>query len=91
MLRKYFLKENGEFVVFGDPKQNIYHRELDSNGDIRLGFIRGEWNHELDKSMRFKTPSLAHLAMAFQERFYGKSETINLSDETQLMEASNST
>ena len=81
LLRKYFLKENGEFVVFGDPKQNIYHRELDSKGDIRLGFIRGEWNHELDKSMRFSNPALANLAMAFQQRFYGMSETINLSDE----------
>lgn len=81
LLRKYFLKENGEFVVFGDPKQNIYHRELDSNGDIRLGFIRGEWNHELDKSMRFSNPALADLAMAFQRRFYGMFEAINLSDE----------
>ena len=81
LLRKYFLKENGEFVVFGDPKQNIYHRDLDSNGDIRLGFIRGEWNHELDKSMRFINPALANLAMAFQKRFYGVSETINLSND----------
>lgn len=67
-------------MVFGDPKQNIYHRELDANGDIRLGFIRGEWNHELDKSMRFSNPSLADLAMAFQKCFYDSSEEINLSD-----------
>ena len=80
LLRKYFLRENGEFVVFGDPKQNIYHRELDANGDIRLGFIRGEWNHELDKSMRFSNPALANLAMAFQKCYYGSSEKINLSD-----------
>lgn len=80
LLRKYFLKEDGEFVVFGDPKQNIYHRDLDSNGDIRLGFIRGEWNHELDKSMRFLNPALANLAMEFQKRYYGYSEAINLTD-----------
>lgn len=80
LLRKYFLRVNGEFVVFGDPKQNIYHRKLDANGDIRLGFIRGEWNHELDKSMRFSNPALANLAMAFQKCYYGSSEKINLSD-----------
>lgn len=80
LLRKYFLKDNGEFVVFGDPKQNIYHRELDAKGDIRLGFIRGEWNHELDKSMRFSNPSLAALAMAFQKRFYDNLEEITLSN-----------
>ncbi|WP_294598560.1 UvrD-helicase domain-containing protein [uncultured Rikenella sp.] len=79
LLRKYFLKVNGEFVVFGDPKQNIYHRELDKQGDIRLEFISGKWNHELDKSMRFSNPALANLAMAFQQRFYGSSEVINLS------------
>lgn len=38
-----FLNENGEFVVFGDPKQNIYNREIDSNGDIRIGVIGGEF------------------------------------------------
>lgn len=81
LLRKYFLKVNGEFVVFGDPKQNIYHRDLDSRGDIRLEFIPGLWNHELDKSMRFSNPSLAHLAMSFQKRFYGASQTINLNKE----------
>lgn len=84
LLRKYFLRENGEFVVFGDPKQNIYHRELDANGDIRLGFIRGEWNHELDKSMRFLNPSLANLAMAFQKCYYRSSEEINLSDRNSI-------
>lgn len=81
LLRKYFLKENGEFVVFGDPKQNIYHRELDKRGDIRLEFIPGQWNHELDKSMRFSNPALANLAMAFQQQFYDESETITISNE----------
>lgn len=80
LLRKSFLKDNGEFVVFGDPKQNIYHRDLDANGDIRLGIIRGEWNHELDKSMRFSNPALANLAMSFQRHFYGTSERIDISD-----------
>mgnify|MGYP001040787338 CR=1 FL=1 len=84
LLRKYFLKENGEFIVFGDPKQNIYHRELDKRGDIRLEFIPGLWNHELDKSMRFSNPSLANLAMAFQQQFYGESETINLLNENSM-------
>lgn len=81
LLRKYFLRENGEFVVFGDPKQNIYHRELDKRRDIRLEFIPGKWNHELDKSMRFSNPALANLAMAFQQQFYDESETITISNE----------
>lgn len=69
MLRRYFLRGNGEFVVFGDPKQNIYHRPVDSNGDIRLGIIPGEWNKKLTKGHRFSNPFIASLSMAFQQRF----------------------
>lgn len=64
-----FLLPNGEFVVFGDPKQNIYHRPIDSNGDIRLGVIRSEWNRQLSTGQRFTNPRLASLATAFQSTF----------------------
>lgn len=69
LLRRYFLRENGEFVVFGDPKQNIYHRPVDSNGDILLGVIPGVWNKQLTKGHRFSNPFIASLSMAFQQRF----------------------
>lgn len=69
ILRRYFLKERGEFIVFGDPKQNIYHRDIDSQGDILLGIIPGIWNKTLTKGHRFSNPSLANLAMAFQRNF----------------------
>lgn len=65
-----FLEENGEFVVFGDPKQNIYHRPLDSNNDIRLGVIGGVWNKELNTGRRFVNPTLASLATSFQSNFF---------------------
>lgn len=74
-----FLLPNGEFVVFGDPKQNVYHRPIDSNGDIRLGVIGGVWNKELSTGRRFTNPRLASLATAFQARFLSKQpvDTIN--------------
>lgn len=34
MVKKHFLKENGEYVLFGDEKQNIYGNELE-NRDIK--------------------------------------------------------
>ena len=71
ILDKYFLEADGEFVVFGDPKQNIYKRQLDKNGDIRLEFIGGTWNHDLKERQRFANPQLANLATAFQFSFYG--------------------
>ena len=62
--------------MFGDPKQNIYHREIDSQGNILLGVIPGLWNKDLIKSHRFSNPSLANLAMEFQRHFIGNSDDI---------------
>lgn len=69
-----FLEENGEFVVFGDPKQNIFNRELDKEGNVRLGVIGGVWNKELNKSQRFSNPRLLSLANAFQSNFFSKQD-----------------
>lgn len=76
LLKQYFLKPGGEFVVFGDPKQNIYHRELDSEGNIKLGVIPGVWNKELSEGHRFSNPSLVSLATDFQRSFNKLTETV---------------
>ena len=31
LIKRYFLEKDGEFVVFGDEKQNIYDRKLDQD------------------------------------------------------------
>lgn len=69
VMRNFLLESNGELVVFGDPKQNVYQRPLDINGDIRLGIIGGQWNRQLTTSRRFTNPRLANLATAFQTQF----------------------
>ncbi|MBL6433544.1 MAG: AAA family ATPase [Muribaculaceae bacterium] len=69
VMQNFLLEPNGELVVFGDPKQNVYHRPLDTNGDIRLGVIGGQWNRQLTTSRRFTNPRLANLAMSFQTQF----------------------
>lgn len=69
ILQKYFLGNNGEFVVFGDPKQNVYKRALDKDGNILLGVIPGLWNKTLTKGYRFTNPAFAQIAMSFQSRF----------------------
>ena len=75
-----FLLPNGEFVVFGDPKQNVYHRPTEEKtGDIKLGVIGGVWNKELNTGRRFTNPRLATLATSFQARFLSNQpvDTIN--------------
>ena len=75
VMQNFLLEPNGEFVVFGDPKQNVYHRPLDANKDIRLGVIGGVWNRELNTGRRFTNPRLATLATSFQSRFFSNLPT----------------
>lgn len=69
IMQDFLLEPNGELVVFGDPKQNVYQRPLDRNGDIRLGVVGGQWNRQLTTSRRFTNPGLANLATAFQAQY----------------------
>lgn len=69
VMQNFLLEPNGEIVVFGDPKQNVYHRPLDTNNDIRLGVIGGQWNRQLTTGRRFVNPRLATLAISFQSKF----------------------
>ena len=64
-----FLNENGEIVVFGDLNRIYIIREIDSNGDIRIGVIGGEWNRQLSKCHRFANNQLTSLAKKFQNDF----------------------
>lgn len=88
LLNRYFLEEHGEFVVFGDPKQNVYRRILDSNGDIKIEFIPGSWNHELKKGKRFANPQLAQLARDFQKAFFISINSIDDFGDTNLGQGS---
>lgn len=76
--QNFLLEANGELVVFGDPKQNVYQRPLDINGDIRLGVIGGIWNRQLTTSRRFTNPRLANLSTAFQTAFMTNQPTDNI-------------
>jgi superfamily I DNA/RNA helicase len=66
-LRKYFLREGGEFVLFGDEKQNIYSRALEADRRIRTN-IPGRWN-ELTASFRL-SEHIVKLATAYQRHFF---------------------
>ncbi len=72
VMKNFLLEPNGEFVVFGDPKQNVFHRPIDTNGDILLGVIGGVWNRELNTGRRFTNPRLAYLATSFQTQFFSR-------------------
>lgn len=67
ILKKCFLKKDGEFLIIADEKQNIYNKELDNEKKV-LTNIRGNWN-KLKQSHR--TDGLfVRLANAFQYNFF---------------------
>jgi hypothetical protein len=74
IITKYFLIENGEFVVFGDEKQNIYNRKLDESKEPITVGIPGKWNKTLNMSKRF-TNEIGVLALEYQKEFMAKKYT----------------
>ena len=69
-----FLKDNGEFVVFADGRQNIYRRELDAEKQPKVPTILGKWTELKDSirdiSFRIENHELVRLATKFQETFF---------------------
>ncbi len=67
ILRKFFLKENGELVLFGDEKQNIYGRTVDGAEKKPNTGIPGRWN-KLNDLKRFKG-IIDPMIIGFQKQF----------------------
>lgn len=68
ILQSYFLEDGGEFIVFGDTKQNIYKRPLDEQKLVSVPGITGRWN-ELKRCFRVNNIGLLDLAIDFQKTF----------------------
>lgn len=69
LLRAVFLEEDGEMVLFGDEKQNIYGRALDGERRSKVVEGFGSWS-DLTKSFRYRESSpIIPLAQSFQNSF----------------------
>lgn len=64
----YFLDKDGEFIVFGDEKQNIFKRPLDHENKIIVPGIVGRWK-ELKAPHRSGNSTIINLAIDFQKKF----------------------
>ena len=84
IVKKYFLKAGGEFVVFGDEKQNVYQRTMAEDKKPNTTIV-GRWN-ELNDSFRASS-RIIHLAFEFQDRFFGNKyelDDINIIEQPDL-------
>ena len=68
ILSRFFLKDAGEMILFGDQSQNIYHKETSTSDSLIIrGF--GRWI-KLTKSFRSKIDTnLVYLFKLFQEYY----------------------
>ena len=70
LIRSTFLEEGGEMLLFGDEKQNIYKRALDTDRRSKVVEGFGSWI-KLTKSFRYKDRSpIIPLVDAFQKSFF---------------------
>ena len=74
IIKRYFLSNEGEFVVFGDEKQNIYHREL-SEDTTPNSTIPGKWA-TLTDSYRFSN-KIVPLLTKFQHNFFADTYSLD--------------
>ena len=68
LLVNHFLEEDGEFIVFGDEKQNIYGREMGGDHFPVIPDVPGRWN-VLKGSFRMND-QMSQIAQAFQQRYF---------------------
>jgi hypothetical protein len=68
LLVKYFLADDGEFVVFGDEKQNVYGRDMGDDRFPVIPSVSGRWN-ELNESFRMGTATF-QIAQEFQNVYF---------------------
>ena len=81
IIRKYFLGEGAEMVLFGDEKQNIYERDLDKDNtsNVPNGFKRWQM---LNKPIRNKQYSpMLELSKDFQKEFLSSKYDIDKYEE----------
>lgn len=69
VLKKYFLREGGEMVLFGDPRQLIYEWANERDGEIYFSAMPGAWDYRLVESHRFANPLINSVNTAFKEEF----------------------
>lgn len=84
IIRSYFLEENGEMLLFGDEKQNIYKRALDEERRSKVVEGFGRWE-KLTKSFRYAADSpIIPLVESFQKSFLLQNYEVDIDESFQL-------
>lgn len=82
ILKKYFLEEKGEYVIFSDEKQNIYNNQID-NKDIVTNVIGRP--SVMKESFRLDS-YIRDAAIEFQKQFFSAKYDIDQFENTSLQQ-----
>lgn len=84
IIRSFFLEKDGEMLLFGDEKQNIYKRALDGERRSKVVEGFGAWV-KLTKSYRYAAQSpIIPLVEAFQKAYLLKDYDLDTDESFQL-------
>lgn len=84
IIRSFFLEEDGEMLLFGDEKQNIYKRALDGERRSKVVEGFGAWV-KLTKSFRYANQSpIIPLVDSFQKKFLLQNYEVDSDESFQL-------
>ena len=76
IIKKYFLADNGDYILFGDEKQNIYNNEMDiEDKDIKVNIPKSAIN-KMNETVRLP-PSITKAAIKFQKNYLSKKYNID--------------
>ncbi len=87
VVKRVFLKSKGEFVVFGDEKQNIYGRDSDKDKLPKTNVL-GRWNESLKSSQRMDN-EIVDLAYRFQSKFLSEYTIAEIEHKHAMLEFDN--
>lgn len=84
IIRSFFLEKDGEMLLFGDEKQNIYKRALDGERRSKVVEGFGSWV-KLTKSFRYANQSpIIPLVDSFQKNFLLQNYEVDSDESFQL-------
>lgn len=82
LIQKYFMNPDGEFVVFGDGRQNIYKRKQEEDGTPVVPNTPGAWNTlregTRENTFRAQNEVLKVLFLSFQHNFLSHADDIEI-------------
>lgn len=71
IIKKYFLADNGDYILFGDEKQNIYNNEMDFEEKEVIVNVPKSSINRMNESVRLP-PSITKVAICFQQNHLSK-------------------